>query len=142
MSWIDALAEKARGGVVQAGGGVSRDVIARAESEIGAFPQDYRRFLAEFGCMTIGAREIFGLSNEIAHYMDVVKMTLIERQDSTGFSARGIVIMNDGGGNLHYLDGSTQGRVGSPVRVFHHDDPGDVETVALNFADWILGTVK
>ena len=45
--------------------------------------------------------------------------------------------MNDGGGNLFYLDGAPHDR-DSPVYAWYHDDPEGSEEVKSSFADWII----
>ena len=85
MSWIDVVAAKVGDGTVQAGGGADEPAIARAELVIGPLPASYRMFVSEFGFVTINADEIFGLSDSIPSYLDVVRVTLAERDDSPGF---------------------------------------------------------
>jgi hypothetical protein len=137
MTWVDAVTEGVRSGVIRVGRGASEDSIATAERLLGYLPRDYRRFIAEFGYATIRSNEMYGLGDDLAPYLDVVKVSLAERQESPGFPAYGIVIMNDGGGNLYYLDGQ-RGDADSPVYVWYHDDPDDVENVSPDFGSWVV----
>lgn len=140
MSWIDDVATKVEEGTVFAGGGVGESVIASAEAEIGPLPSDYRRFITEFGFVRFRSNEVFGLADGIPPYLDVVKVTLAERQDSPGFPVHGIVVMNDGGGNLYYLDGESPTE--SPVRIWYHDTPDDIEVVAPSFSEWLIDLME
>jgi hypothetical protein len=141
MSWIDSVAERAEVGAIRVGGGADEASIARAEAELGILPADYRLFVAEFGYVRIRSNELYGLGDDVPPYLDVVKMSLAERHDSPGFPASGIVVMNDGGGNLYHLLGSSD-RADSTVYVFYHDDPDDIEVVAPSFAEWIIGMLE
>ncbi|WP_261975744.1 SMI1/KNR4 family protein [Lactiplantibacillus plantarum] len=43
-------------------GGASSELIAMGETKLGVqFPSDYRKFLLEYGALTFGAAEIYGV---------------------------------------------------------------------------------
>jgi hypothetical protein len=116
------------------GDGASEADIVAAENTLGSFPTDYRLFLARFGQLSVGPLEVYGLGGDIPDYLNVIEMTITERRDAIGFPAKGIVIHNDGGGNLSYLDSFD---TGSPVKIWYHDDPDDIEIVASSFSAWL-----
>lgn len=62
--------------------GASDPEIGIAEGLLGRFPEDYRHFLKEYGWISLGHLEIYGLGSGIPHYLQVVRMTLLERSET------------------------------------------------------------
>jgi hypothetical protein len=136
MNWDETFAVKARNGEVEVGLGASDQVIAIAQQTIGSIPTDYRLFLSKFGYASFGSDEIFGLGDDVPRYLNVVEISLAERRESHGFPADGVVIFNDGGGNLYYLRDLGDGK--SPVYSWLHDDPRAIYVDSPSFAVWLL----
>lgn len=65
-------------------GGASSELIAMGETKLGVqFPSDYRKFLLEYGALTFGAAEIYGVFTEDfenSGVPDAVWATLDERR--------------------------------------------------------------
>ncbi|WUJ72099.1 SMI1/KNR4 family protein [Kribbella soli] len=136
MEWDELLVERVRAGQVTLGPGAAGELTDNAEAALGRLPDDYKRFLRKIGYASIGPNEIYGLGEGIPRYLDVVEMTLAERRDSPGFPPDGVVVFNDGGGNLSFLRCSADGR--SPVYSWLHDDPEDVAIDSSSFSAWVL----
>lgn len=126
---------------VEIGRGATDAEIRAAEEKLGVcFPEDYKRFLKEFGWVSIGSEEIYGLGTDVPSYLDVVKETYWEREESGLPVPKSLVpIRNDGAGNLdclatHLLEG---GRC--PVVVWYHELGLDqeLEKMAESFTDWL-----
>jgi len=86
------------------GRGASQQTIADAEREVGAMPDDYKRYLRDFGWVAFDSFEFWGLGDDLPHRsLDTVAMTLQERRlgglpdDMVGF-------YNDGAGNIECFD--------------------------------------
>lgn len=130
------------------GEGVTEAEILEAEMQIGAFPRDYRHYLKEFGWVAIGHYEVYGLGRGIPDYLDVVRMTLVERQEPAVPMPDGyICVMNDGGGNLLCFDSSgviAESRDSTPIRLWDHELGVDQapEFVADSFADWLMHLLR
>jgi hypothetical protein len=137
MNWIEALQQKVLAHEAQVGQGASLESIEAAEEAIGPFPSEYREFLSRFGYASVGPHEIYGLGSDLPQYLNVEFMTLTERRDADGFPSNGIVIFNDGGGNLHFLE-SNRDADRYPVKVWYQEDPSDIETVSEGFPAWLL----
>jgi hypothetical protein len=139
MEWDEVIAGKAHNGEVDAGPGASDQSIGDAERVLGRLPSDYKLFLRRFGYASAGSNEFYGLGEGVPRYLDVVEMSLAERRDSAGFPADGVVIFNDGGGNLNFLrevDGE------SPVYAWFHDEPDDVQVDSPSFSEWLLTMIQ
>ena len=90
--------------------GVSVDEVIVAEKKLGLrFSEDYRNYLLEYGCVSFGRHELLGLGGDA--YLDVVKETLRERQESGQFpkdcylienlGIDGIRVLQDAQGNIY-----------------------------------------
>jgi hypothetical protein len=126
MNWIEALRHKVLAGGAQVGEGASGDAIEDAEEIVGPFPREYREFLSRFGYAVVGSHEIYGLGVDLPQYLNVAFMTSVERRNADGFPSHGIVIYNDGGGNLHFLESNPEASE-YPVRVWHQETPGELK---------------
>ncbi|SRR6266508_4452509 len=96
----DAL--RARPGL-EAGTPPPPEEIEAAEPRLGCLPDDYRAFLADFGWVSLGPHEVFGLGVGIPPYLDVVRVNESERAEGH-LPASLVAVMNDGGGNLSCID--------------------------------------
>lgn len=123
------------------GGGATEETIRVAEQQIGRFPEDYRLFLGEFGWLSIGPFEFFGLGNGIPAYLDVVQMTLLERAEAPGFPNFLVALQNNGGGDLFCYD-SRQLDIDPPVLRWTHDEPDELESQSTGFALWVLSRLS
>ena len=126
---------------VQLGTGASAETISEAEAEIGPLPVDYREFLTEFGWLTFGHREIYGLGEGVPRHLDVVFITDMERRQG-GLPASLVPVMNDGGGNLTCLVVEPDGRdeLGSVVLWDHETGPRcGPEGLGRSFRSWLSG---
>lgn len=118
------------------GAGATEAQIAGAEERIGAFPPEYRQFLADFGWADFGGDSVWGLGPRSLHpSYDVVRQTLRERELG-GLPAEAIAIYNNGGGDLACFraDAPTESR--GAVYYFWHDDRS-IELEHDSFADFL-----
>src|SRR5581483_377733 len=90
------------------GQGASSSEIQRAQDILGViFPDDYAAFLREYGWASIGYWEIYGLGTDVPAYLNLIEVTLSERQEMEPNLPNTLIpLMNDGGGNLYCLDTS------------------------------------
>ena len=88
------------------GRGATQAELDSAEARLGVqFRGGYRQFLSEFGWVGVGDLEIFGLGADVPSYLDLVELTLSERNEmSPALPPNLIPIHNDGGGNQYCLD--------------------------------------
>jgi hypothetical protein len=130
------------------GDGATEAEILEAESLIGAFPQDYRQYLKEFGWVVIGNNEVYGLGRGVPDYLNVARMTLVERQEpAVPLPGSYVCVMNDGGGNLLCFDsGQVRDRERNtiPIKFWNHELDVDQrpEVVADSFADWLMDLLE
>lgn len=136
MEWEQILDEKVRAGEASVGPGASGELIGNAEATLGRLPTDYKAFLRKFGYASIGPDEIYGLGEGIPRHLDVVELSLAERHDTAGFPSDGVVLFNDGGGNLTFLKAPASAQ--SPVYSWFHDDPEAVQIDSSSFSTWLL----
>ncbi|MFD3403745.1 SMI1/KNR4 family protein [Kribbella sp. NPDC058693] len=125
-----------RAGEASVGTRASGELIDSAEAALGQLPTDYKTFLRKFGYASIGPDEICGLGQGIPRYLDVVELSLAERHDSAGLPPDGVVLFNDGGGNLAFLKASESDP--SPVYSWFHEDPGAIQIDSPSFFTWLL----
>lgn len=143
MAEYEALSSalRTRAGV-EFGTPVSMEEVASAEDQLGVrFPQSYRFFLIEFGWVSFGPFELYGLGTGIPDYLEVVTVTLSEREEAMPrLPERLVPLMNDGGGCLHCLDTSQMIEQECPV-VLWDPDLGPTQILseeAGGFVDWLL----
>ena len=127
---------------LQLGTSETEEEVAAAEQQLGQLPSDYKNFLQEFGSVTFGYSEIFGLGEGLAPYLNVVTMTLAEREEG-GLPPHLVPVMNDGGGNLTCLV-VKQDSDDDAVVIWDHE--GSRRTgprpVAASFSEWLLGLAR
>lgn len=141
MEWDEILRAKIEAGEAEAAQGAAEELIVDAEAALGQLPVDYRHFLSAFGYASVGPDEIYGLGPDVPPYLNVLEITLAERRDSPNFPSEGIVIFNDGGGNLYFLR-NLKDEADSPVFVWFHDDPEDIQIDSSSFSEWLLGKLS
>lgn len=129
------------------GRGVSREIIAEAQATLGPFPNDYQEFLGEFGWLEFGPFEIYGLGLGKPDYLDVIRMTTLERSEPANpLPATWVCVMNDGAGNLVSFDtvSVTPHNKNCPVMLWDHEfGEGDApEELAPTFQQWLIGILR
>jgi hypothetical protein len=126
---------------VTMGTGASPDAVRVAETQLGAIPDTYRRLLADFGWLRIGNHELLGLGEGVPTFLDVVQVTRSERTEAhPPLPATGVVLRNDGFGNLDFYDAEIVAETGdSPVMVWNHDMEVDQDptVIAPDVATWL-----
>src|SRR5207247_2644874 len=80
--------------------------IVEAEDLLGvAIPPSFGSFLRDFGWISAGPWEIFGLGNDVPHWLALVSITISERTEAHRPLPHHLLpFVNDGGGNLYCLD--------------------------------------
>lgn len=121
--------------------GVGDPEISTAEGLLGRFPEDYRHFLKEYGWISVDHLEVYGLGSDIPDYLQVVRMTLLERSETgSPIPDTYVCVMNDGAGNLLCFDaaGSTFIKA-SPIVFWDHEKGSSqaLEIVAPSFEEWL-----
>ncbi len=123
------------------GAGANAKMISAAEETLGViFPASYRRFLTDFGWSCLGRFEIYGLGGDVPVWLDVVKMTSIERAGAHArLPAHLIPVHYEGDGDHVCID--TSQRFGDAAAlVFWNHDLGTrqaPEKIADDFANWL-----
>lgn len=131
---------------VPPGNGASDRDIRSAEGVVGQFPDDYRYFLREYGWVSVEHLEIYGLGSAIPAYLDVVRMTLLERAEpGSPIPGSYVCVMNDGSGNLFCFDADkSKGGAGSPIVLWDHELGPDQqpEIKAGSFEVWLANLLE
>jgi hypothetical protein len=127
MSDYDAMAEQLRMAESFASGqGVSREEVDAAENLVGRVPDDYRRFLLEFGWAEFEEFGISGLGSDAPYpHYSFVDCTLEERRDEA-IPADFAVFYNNGGGDL---SGFRTGGADEPVDMTVYEVVHETRTV-------------
>lgn len=126
------------------GGGATQEEILQAVSLLEDLPEDYRRFLTEFGWVAIGAFEIFGLGEDVPEYLNFLTVTLSERAEA-GLSDQLVAVISDGGENLSCLDiGAHDAQGHTPLIYWDHEvlASAGVERVADSFSEWLVSLIQ
>jgi cell wall assembly regulator SMI1 len=141
---MDALEKMllARTDVVLGNGSDDRDISA-AERALGVtFPIALREYLHRFGSLELGHFELFGLGPGLPNYLQLVPMTLSERNvPGCSLPHHLVPLLNDGGGNLFCVNTNPlhAGRV-----VFWDHSMGSQQVpddVSASLADWLTSLV-
>ncbi|SRR6266567_9020543 len=123
------------------GRGTDEQDVRKAESVIGNFPSDYRLFLLEYGWLSIEHLEIFGLGDDAPEYLNVVRMTQLERAEpASPLPSSFVSVMNDGAGNLLCFDSSEISSSGtSRIYLWDHElgQNQRPEALADSFESWL-----
>lgn len=128
------------------GNGVSDRDIRSAEGVVGPFPDDYRYFLREYGWVSVEHLEVYGLGSDIPEYLDVVRMTLLERSEpGSPIPDSYVCVMNDGSGNLFCFDlNRSKEGIGSPIFLWDHERGPDQQPAikAGSFEVWLADLLE
>ena len=127
---------------LEAGTPPQLEEVDRAARRLGDLPKDYRAFLEDFGWVSLGPHEVFGLGVDIPPYLDVVRVNESERTE--GQLPRHLVaVMNDGAGNLSCIDltATSEGDAQAVVLWDHETSPSEGPIpLATTFSE-LLGRV-
>ncbi len=130
---------------VERGTGVAIDEVDHAERLLDVvFGSSYRSFLIDFGWVSVGSIELYGLGADIPPYLDVVKETLWERIEAGRPLPHHLIpIVNTGGGDHYCLDSSRVIAGECPIVFYDHelDASQEPSTVAADFATWLAEKV-
>ncbi|MCY3772043.1 MAG: SMI1/KNR4 family protein [Gemmatimonadetes bacterium] len=123
------------------GSGVDEVAIQRAEKVLEVqLPRSYKEFLRRFGWGGVGHWELYGLGSDVPEYLDLLRMTLSEREEMRPRVPFHLVpIMNDGYGNHYCLDTNKVKGDECPVVFWDHDLPEnqDPKFVSNGFVMWL-----
>jgi hypothetical protein len=84
---------------LETGRGAPEDQIEAVEAEFDRLPDDYRRFLGEFGWVSCRHYEVSGLGADVSPAVDLVLNARSEHADY-GLPASLLPLHNNGGGDL------------------------------------------
>jgi cell wall assembly regulator SMI1 len=128
------------------GGGATQVDITEAEAALGTkLPESYKAFLREFGWGGIGSWELFGLGRCVPEYLNLVRMTGMERTVAHPHIARALIpIMNDGFGNHYCLATASLIKGECPVVFWDHEKGAGQEPklVSPRFDLWLLDLLR
>ena len=86
----------------------SEEQIAHAESELGlTFTQEYRSYLRQFGVISFGPNEIYGLGVKETSFLNIIS-ALTDFRSIENFPLSCIPISDIGDGHYYMYDNSTQ----------------------------------
>jgi SMI1-KNR4 cell-wall len=127
---------------LEAGAPLRPEAIDLAERRLGGLPRDYRAFLEDFGWVSLGPHEVFGLGVDIPPYLDVARVN--DGEWTEGQLPRHLLaVMNDGAGNLSCIDlaATAEGDAQTVVLWDHEVSPSEGPIpLATTFSD-LLGRV-
>ncbi|RFA34211.1 hypothetical protein CAI16_12020 [Virgibacillus dokdonensis] len=130
-------------------GGVSNDIIEKGERILKVkFPQDYREFLKDFGAITFGATEIYGILKEDfdnSGVPDAVWATLEERK-LVDMPHNLVVVYNTEMGelfclNYNVLNGGNEPKITSYYPGFDNKDQR-YEVLYNSFEEFLLDMIN
>jgi len=128
------------------GSGATVGDINKAEHVLGVrFPNSYNAFLMEFGWGGIRPIVLYGLGADIPDYLDLVQVTLSEREDMEPALHKHLVpLLNDGFGNHYCLDTSKMSEGECPVVFWDHeeDEEQEPEIVSESFVEWFADEIE
>lgn len=143
--WSSKLRSLVGSDRISAGQGASESEIAIAEERLGLrFPQELFRYFREFGYLSIGHFELFGLGAKVPSYLDLVRNTLDERTlCQPNIPGHLLPLMNNGGGDHYCADLSLQ-KADPPIVFWNHELDGaqEPELEADSFSSWIISLLE
>lgn len=88
------------------GAGAAGPQVDLAEKQLGVkFPSELRRYLERFGWLIVGPYEVYGVGSDVLPHMDIVAVTVEEREEVEPSLPRHLVpLMNDGSGSFYCVD--------------------------------------
>ncbi len=128
---------------VEFGAGALPEEIAQAESHLGTrLPDSYRAFLREFGWVTIGPYEIYGVGADVPAHLDLVEMAKSDQQD-WDIPIYLIPFYNDGASNIDCFDTRRFEGGECPIVTWYHElgafqEPQDTHRDFLSWLEEIL----
>lgn len=142
MDFTDLKEKLASYGNSLFGSGATAEDIKKAEVILEIkFSNSYREFLIEFGWGGVECIELYGLGADVPDYLNVVKVTLSERNEMEPALQKDLIpLLNDGFGNHYCLDTGRMTDLECPVVFWNHEEASDqdVEIVAPNFSTWLM----
>lgn len=129
---------------LECGEGATEEQILRAERTLSLkFPESYRRFIRTYGWASFGSYEVFGLGKDIPKHLDLLTITLWERNESGNPLPLWLLpIYNDGGGNLVCID-CREGQSQGTVIAWYHDELSEgPDQIGRSFDDWLYHAIK
>ncbi len=129
--------------LAEVGTGVSEQEIDEAVVEIGPIPDDYRRFLHDFGWLRFGEFDFWGLGEDLPRpEMDFARETMNYVQETkrwrmdAALPSSMVGFYHDGGGNIEgFL--IEDGEVAPGVFCFFHEDR-QLHRDANSFTDYVM----
>jgi hypothetical protein len=122
------------------GAGASPLEISNAERTLAVrFPPSLKAYLRRLGWLRAGHMELFGLGRDVPKYLDLVNVTLWERNESgCPLPHQLLPVHNDGAGNLSCIDT----RSGAVMVWSHELGQGQVpELVGKDLIEWLFDQV-
>lgn len=123
------------------GSGTDDISIKQAETVLKVqLPGSYKQFLHKFGWGGIGNWELYGLGSDVPEYLDLVHMTVSEREEMRpGVPVHLVPIVNDGLGNHYCLDTNKVKDNDCPVVFWDHEltENQDPKFVSKGFVEWL-----
>lgn len=128
MNNLLALVEANQADIIPA----SEEQIAHAESALGLkFTDEYRSYLRQFGVISFGSNETYGLGVKEASFLNIVS-ALTDFRVIGGFPSSLIPISDIGDGHYYMYDNSTQNVVAVSM-------PGiGIKQVSSNLEDFLI----
>jgi hypothetical protein len=121
------------------GYGVDESTIDAAEQALSiSFPLEPRDYLMRFGHLELGHFEMHGLGADVPPYLNLLNVTLSEREaPGSPLPVQLVPLLNDGGGNLYCIcaDEPAKGKI------YYWDHAGgpnqELGAHAATLSDWI-----
>jgi hypothetical protein len=104
------------------GTGATDAQIEEAEKLFGTLPEDFHRYLEEFGWVHFSGYEIFGLGDDLPHPSVSFVLTTQDEREQFGLPADLVTFFNNGAGDLCCFRLLENGRqLGAEVVIFLHE---------------------
>jgi len=123
------LTEKFTGKPILKAKPVSATEMKSFEQELGlVFPKPYAEFLAQYGCVSMGSKEIYGICGDNSSVPSAIHATTTAREDGK-FPTNLIVIADNGAGRKFCLD---------PEGMVHFHDFGRLTPLNKDFETFVI----
>lgn len=144
--WLTTLKQRlAERADANFGRGASLQEIQQAEVALGVkFPTALRTYLREFGFISVGCSELFGLGSDVPRYQHLIALTEQERSAfHPCIPTHLLPIENNGAGDHYCLDLSTE-YSDPPVVLWSHEEgeSQSPEAVCASFTRWLTGRAE
>jgi hypothetical protein len=128
-------------GEIEHGQGASPEGITSCESALGVqFIGGFAGYLRQYGWLTIGSNELFGLGANIESWRDLTEITLSERAEMyPPLPSYLVTFYNDGLGNQHCLDTRIAVNDEYPIVFWNHELGPDqvLDLICSSFLQWL-----